>query len=66
MEGEGHPQPARDYVLAAVEAGAGALRALEASVLDTESEIPADRREHIMRAIELLREAISEMRSSQL
>jgi prefoldin subunit 5 len=56
-----------DHVLGALEAGAAALRSLEAA----SASIPAERdelrtsKEHIDRAIELLRDAIAELRLSE-
>jgi hypothetical protein len=56
-----------DQVLAALEGGVGVLRALElaAAEIDAETGDVQSRKEHLENAIELVRLAISEMRSYQ-
>jgi hypothetical protein len=59
--------PARDDVVTALEASCGALLALEATQASTPEEDVdlLDARGHVNRAIELLREAIAELRCAE-
>jgi hypothetical protein len=65
MEASGPPSSGHRQVLAAIEACSAALRAIEVSSAAPKGVGGEESRQHLTRASELLRQAISELRLSE-